>query len=383
MRKDIDAYYSTLGLNPGAGPTEIQRAYRQLMRTWHPDLFRPGSPMQATAEDITKEINNAFEQLYRKKLYRKFRSRGEPGAGSDPQKPGESASAERPPEAEEPPPTPGPRVRRWPGWRRFGGLRRISWKRIAFVAALGASALPAWNWLRERSIEVPVRTLSHPQPNAPERPAAPARAAAPRGAIPPRHEPLRAGTRPERAAIRPGPGIAFLDIVDPAETPAPALAVDFAGQPPRSAGATARRAGLLDVFEVGDSKSTVLAVQGNPDEAGDGIFRYGSSLVYFENGRVSGWSDRLPRLRVRSWPVIEFRLFDTFSLGSTMGDVLRAQGIPTRFSALSYDYGSSTVYFEHDRVSGWSVGDVPLRSFNVPTLPFIDLDLLRSSFLPP
>ncbi len=66
-----------------------------------------------------------------------------------------------------------------------------------------------------------------------------------------------------------------------------------------------------------------------------------------------------------------------------MGDVLRAQGIPTRFSALSYDYGSSTVYFEHDRVSGWSVGDVPLRSFDVPTLPFIDLDLLRSSFLPP
>jgi len=64
MPKDLTAYSDALGLVPGAGPLEIQRAYRRLMRRWHPDLFNPGSPMQATAEDITKAANEAFEQAY-------------------------------------------------------------------------------------------------------------------------------------------------------------------------------------------------------------------------------------------------------------------------------------------------------------------------------
>ena len=68
MRKDIHEYYRALGLTPGADPAQIRRAYRQLVQQWHPDLFKQGSPVQTTAEDITKEINEAYEQLYRKGL---------------------------------------------------------------------------------------------------------------------------------------------------------------------------------------------------------------------------------------------------------------------------------------------------------------------------
>ena len=131
---------------------------------------------------------------------------------------------------------------------------------------------------------------------------------------------------------------------------------------------------LLEVFDVGDSKARVLAVQGTPDDAGETVFRYGSSLVYFERGRVTGWSDRVPWLHVRPWSEHSLASLDTFSLGSTRGDVIRAQGQPSAFTPRGYFFGSSYVYFEHDVVAGWSPGDVNLRSFDVPVLPFLDLD---------
>jgi hypothetical protein len=137
-----------------------------------------------------------------------------------------------------------------------------------------------------------------------------------------------------------------------------------------------RAGALLEVFDVGDSKAKVIAVQGTPDDAGETVFRYGSSLVYFEHGRVTGWTDRLPWLHVRPWSEPSLASLDTFSLGSTRGDVVRAQGEPTAFTPGSYLYGSSTVFFENDVVAGWSGGDVNLRSFFIPVLPFRDLDLL-------
>jgi hypothetical protein len=118
----------------------------------------------------------------------------------------------------------------------------------------------------------------------------------------------------------------------------------------------------------------VIAVQGTPDDAGETVFRYGSSVVYFDHGRVTGWTNRLPWLRVRPWSEPSLASLDTFSLGSTRGEVIRAQGLPSAFTSGSYLYGSSTVYFEDDVVAGWDRGDVNLRSFDVPVLPFRDLD---------
>jgi len=51
--------YSVLGVSPGAGEDEINRAYRNLARKYHPDL----NPGDKTAEAKMKEINAAYEAI--------------------------------------------------------------------------------------------------------------------------------------------------------------------------------------------------------------------------------------------------------------------------------------------------------------------------------
>jgi len=56
-------YYKILGLTSGASPGEVKRAYRKLVKAWHPDNF-PHSPQQRQkAEAKIKKINEAYESL--------------------------------------------------------------------------------------------------------------------------------------------------------------------------------------------------------------------------------------------------------------------------------------------------------------------------------
>ena len=48
-------YYEVLGLNRGATPEEIKKAFRRLARQYHPDVNK-----QADAETRFKEINEAY-----------------------------------------------------------------------------------------------------------------------------------------------------------------------------------------------------------------------------------------------------------------------------------------------------------------------------------
>ncbi|MFN3842186.1 MAG: DnaJ C-terminal domain-containing protein [Rehaibacterium terrae] len=51
-------YYSTLGVEPGAGEAELKAAYRRLARKYHPDVSKePG------AEEKFKAVNEAYEVL--------------------------------------------------------------------------------------------------------------------------------------------------------------------------------------------------------------------------------------------------------------------------------------------------------------------------------
>ena len=66
--------YEVLGLEPGATPSEIKKAYHKLSRQHHPDK-NPQDPKGA-AEKMTA-INNAYEKL------NKLNKRRENGRGGD------------------------------------------------------------------------------------------------------------------------------------------------------------------------------------------------------------------------------------------------------------------------------------------------------------
>ncbi|MDF5710897.1 MAG: DnaJ domain-containing protein [Nostoc sp. S4] len=59
---DINHAYEILGLEPGASPTQLKRAYRKLVKIWHPDRFFEQKQKQEAEEKI-KKINAAYNQL--------------------------------------------------------------------------------------------------------------------------------------------------------------------------------------------------------------------------------------------------------------------------------------------------------------------------------
>lgn len=61
-RLNINDAYSILGLLPGASPAEVKRAYRKLVKIWHPDRFSHPQKKQE-AEQKIKQINEAYNKL--------------------------------------------------------------------------------------------------------------------------------------------------------------------------------------------------------------------------------------------------------------------------------------------------------------------------------
>ncbi len=388
MRKDILPYYRALGLNPGAGPAEIRRAWRQMVQQWHPDLYKPGSLMQKTAEDITKEVNEAYGQLYRKKLYRQYPPReereAEPGAAAAPP---EAAAPPLAPEPRSAPPPPGrpskaartPRGSTASGYaqweeRLLRGLRARRTK-VGLGAVLALAAIPLC-WAIWESVPS-FATSARPEPAetaaANSRAAVAAAAPAPSSSEASAAEPAAAPAVPVAACDPDLPyrGFTTAPSLRALVASTPSLLRTEATVPAADPDPLAGSATLIsELFEMGDTQAKVRSVEGSPDDAGDTVYRYGSSLVYFRDGRVRGWVDRLPRLRVRSWESIAAPSIERFSLGSSRGEVVRAQGAPGAFTADTYLFGSSAVYFANGRVSGWSEGGVPLHALQLPPLPF-------------
>jgi len=65
-----DRFYEVLGLRPGASRQELKAAYRDLTKVWHPDRFTHDPRLQQKAEEKLKEINEAYEQLISRKIWR-------------------------------------------------------------------------------------------------------------------------------------------------------------------------------------------------------------------------------------------------------------------------------------------------------------------------
>lgn len=54
--------YEVLGVKLGATPEEIKRAYRGLVKKYHPDNYA-NHPLEDLAKEKMQEINNAYDQL--------------------------------------------------------------------------------------------------------------------------------------------------------------------------------------------------------------------------------------------------------------------------------------------------------------------------------
>ena len=54
--------YEVLGLKPGASQEEIKKAYRELVKKYHPDKY-VNNPLQNLAEEKMREINAAYDTL--------------------------------------------------------------------------------------------------------------------------------------------------------------------------------------------------------------------------------------------------------------------------------------------------------------------------------
>ena len=76
-----DRYLEELGLSPGATPEQIQEAYRDLAKVWHPDRFGQDPRLRTKAEERLKRINEAREKLrdYRPRMATADRRRPDSG----------------------------------------------------------------------------------------------------------------------------------------------------------------------------------------------------------------------------------------------------------------------------------------------------------------
>jgi curved DNA-binding protein CbpA len=60
---DISLFYQILDISPDASLEEVRRAYRDLVKVWHPDRFQHDPQLQKKAQDKLKQINIAYEAL--------------------------------------------------------------------------------------------------------------------------------------------------------------------------------------------------------------------------------------------------------------------------------------------------------------------------------
>jgi DnaJ domain len=130
--------------------------------------------------------------------------------------------------------------------------------------------------------------------------------------------------------------------------------------------AHAAPARLRPYITTGMTQDEVIAIEGTPTSASEDKLVYGSSVLDFTEGKLSGWKidSASSPVRVKLWPIsrvdpdLEF-----FTVGSSKNAVLVVQGTPTSLSQDQFGYGGSVVYFQNNRVVSWKndLSTVPLR----------------------
>jgi hypothetical protein len=381
VNDELRASYRVLELDPDSSAEAVKRSYRELVKLWHPDRYSPGSPLQHKAQERLKEINLAYERIIKKPHAAATEDPPPKSAHAAPamaEEPphrtrswvdDEAEDSAREPEADSPrssgmetagdpestrepaesPPSPTPAAAARPP----AAGRAVPWRTIGAAAAL--VALAAWGireWRQPVSgtTGAPGAELTAPAVSGPaNRPAVPTST----------HPLIPAGPTP--VADAPASGAAIPLVAPAVIQPAPGGPIGKAIAPPTpiESPADARRLGY---FTVGSTKAEVIEVQGKPDGFSPTSFQYGSSTVSFRDDRVESWRDGSPPLKARVEGTIVAPALDYFTVGSARAEVETIQGKPDRYTATQFQYGSSLVMFDHDRVVSWLSGSTPLRA---------------------
>jgi len=337
---DMKRYYETLELEPGASPEEVKRAWRDLAKVWHPDRFSHDPPLQQKAQEKLKEINKAYEKLssYHAGSFQTTSSQQDSWSQTS-QSWTQSGGYQS--------------DRSWTYQRPSASdtYERSLFSRIITVVIVGVVVV-----FLSRLINVPDKKDKTPKPaQVPSverflkgRKTQPSRT---KDQVRYAYPVERPAEKQKVKKIEPSPPVT--KALDQKKTTPPI-------SKPTEHTKTAPPIIPADSFTLGSTKDDVLAVQGKPDQDLTKQFRYGTSYVYFSRGRVTGWNSESPPLKVKikaSYSTSKTVL----DIGSTMHEVIAIQGTPDYFSEGLFRYGTSYVYFSYRKVTGWKNGIPPLK----------------------
>lgn len=273
MSEHFQESYRVLGIAPGASWHELKAAYRAKISASHPDRVQGDAAAKKHAEDQTKAINRAYQQLAKY-----FRKHGVLPVSSSPQ----ATVRPRPGPSREPAPFTEPTAERASVTHKSIG----TWSAFA-IACTGALGYLLLGSQSDTSTELypPTTAPAATDANPPfKHPAANQRLFAHGSTIGEVYSIQGVPTNTANDVWYYGTSKVYFSngvVVHWEQTP----------EHPLKASAAAIRSATSpeSTFGMGSTKAEVRRLQGDPIRESDKVWEYGVSRIYFEQDRVVKW----------------------------------------------------------------------------------------------
>jgi hypothetical protein len=304
---ELGEAYKVLEVPPGANEEAVRDARKLLAKVWHPDRHANDPELEKRAQQKLADINTAFEAIRDAKFPPAGAAKAKAAAPAAEVTAGSVAAVAK---TEGKPESAPPAVE---STLELVPRRRVRWSvMFLLLAAVGAGAYFAI---------------------------------------------LKLGAKAETVTRVVTADAAVVAVAD-AATALPVTDVDAAIPAP-----TLDAAPGTATFGLGASQAEVQAVMGVPDTL-DYTFdqwRYGFSIIYFKEGKVTGWWKRDRPLRVHLDPknpdvAAKAVAAGIFAMGADSDEVIALQGTPDRIQPefATWYYRDSSVELDgRGRVTGW------------------------------
>ncbi|MGD0938628.1 MAG: J domain-containing protein [Terracidiphilus sp.] len=344
------AAFHALDLEANAAEAEVRKAYRLLVKVWHPDRFQGDEKLKEAAEAKLKEINSAFEFLTsttdERGPWRPTSRPAENRQNSQSQSATAEAASSQPSTGAANPvaiPDLAPRPRLWPAVR-------FSLKTVAVLFAL---LLCRYLWIAFDAPDPTGGDVARVYDKGKE--------TILRGTEGPRSRFIRAILRDWQRFVPSDSTTAQPETPQTSQTAPEASQQSVASSSQKAIAARPDRAPAtsaktLSYITVGWTRDEVLAQQGTPTASSEDKLVYGNSELYLKNDSVVGWriDPGSSSIRVKLWPsaAVDPSLA-SYTVGSSKDEVLKVQGTPTAFTNDKFEYGKSEVIFHNNKVVSW------------------------------